>query len=124
VGPSPALLQSLWLGVAFAVAGIVLAIWAVVGFMSAETEIAPTSTSNKMLVVLGPYRFTRNPMYLGLILLSFAIAFFSGRLLYFAVPVLMFLLCNGLFIPFEETKMQRQFGNQYTNYIDRVRRWI
>ena len=63
-------------------------------------------------------------MYLGLILLSFAIAFFIGRLLYFAVPVLMFLLCNGLFIPFEETKMQRQFGNQYTNYIDRVRRWI
>ena len=124
VGPSPALLQSLWLGVAFAVAGIVLAIWAVVAFRSAETEIAPTSTSNKTLVVLGPYRFTRNPMYLGLILLSFAIAFFIGRLLYFAVPVLMFLLCNGLFIPFEETKMQRQFGNQYTNYVAHVRRWI
>ena len=63
-------------------------------------------------------------MYLGLILLSFAIALAIGRLLYFAVPVLMVLLCNGLFIPFEEAKMQRQFNNQYTDYIARVRRWI
>ena len=124
IGPSPAVLQSFWLALALAIAGVVLDIWAFVVFRSAGTEIIPTSASNKTLVVLGPYRFTRNPMYLGLILLSFAIALAIGRLLYFAVPVLMVLLCNGLFIPFEEAKMQRQFNNQYTDYIARVRRWI
>jgi protein-S-isoprenylcysteine O-methyltransferase Ste14 len=63
-------------------------------------------------------------MYLGLILLSFAIALAIGRVFYFAVPVLMVLLCNGVFIPFEEAKMRRQFASQYTDYLARVRRWI
>jgi protein-S-isoprenylcysteine O-methyltransferase Ste14 len=124
IGPLPFEVQSLWFAAVLALGGIALDIWAFAVFRSAGTEILPASTSNKTLVVLGPYRFTRNPMYLGLILLSLAIAFSAGKILYFAVPVLMFLLCNGLFIPFEEAKMQRQFKDQYTDYVASVRRWI
>jgi protein-S-isoprenylcysteine O-methyltransferase Ste14 len=40
------------------------------------------------------------------------------------VSVLMFFLCNNVFVPFEEAKMQRQFCDQYTDYLARVRRWI
>jgi protein-S-isoprenylcysteine O-methyltransferase Ste14 len=40
------------------------------------------------------------------------------------VPVLVFLLCNFIFIPFEEAKMQRQHYGQYTDYLTQVRRWL
>jgi protein-S-isoprenylcysteine O-methyltransferase Ste14 len=105
-------------------AGIALAAWSVGTFAAAGTEIAPTSASNKKLVTGGPFRFTRNPMYLSLVLAMVGVAFYMGTLPFFAVPVLLFLLCHLVFIPFEEAKMQRQHGSPYTDYLHRVRRWI
>jgi protein-S-isoprenylcysteine O-methyltransferase Ste14 len=105
-------------------AGIALALSGVTKFFVEGTEIEPASAANKSLVTSGPFRFTRNPMYLGLILASFGIAFYMGTLPFFAVPVLVFLLCNFVFIPFEEAKMQRQHGGPYKEYMRRVRRWI
>ena len=116
--------RSLTNAILMAAAGVALAIWSVRVFAAAGTEIAPTSASNKTLVTGGPFRFTRNPMYLGLVLAMVGVAFFMGTLPFFAVPVLLFLLCNLVFIPFEEAKMRRQHGNPYTDYIHRVRRWI
>jgi len=106
------------------VLGILLAAWGRSAFAAAGTEIMPASASNKRLVISGPFRFTRNPMYLGLVLASLGIALFPGTLPFFLVPVLLFLLCNFVFIPFEEAKMQRQFNDQYAEYRRRVRRWI
>jgi len=117
-------LRSLLLAIAIAATGIALAIWGERMFAAAGTEILPASPSNKKLVTSGPFRFTRNPMYLGLILVTLGIAFYAGTLPFFAVPVLVFFLCNKLFIPFEEAKMQRQFTDRYTDYLRRVRRWI
>jgi protein-S-isoprenylcysteine O-methyltransferase Ste14 len=116
--------SSLPLAIALATAGIGLAVWGARLFAAVGTEIMPTSPANKLLVTDGPFRFTRNPMYLGIALTSLGIAFYMGTLPFFAVPVLVFLLCNGLFIPFEEAKMARQHGAQYTDYLRRVRRWI
>jgi len=107
-----------------AILGILLASWGRSTFAAAGTEIMPASVSNKRLVTSGPFRFTRNPMYLGLVAASLGIALFPGTLPFFLVPVLLFLICNFVFIPFEEAKMQRQFGAQYTDYLGRVRRWI
>ncbi len=118
------LAHSVWLAAVLAMAGIALDVWAWFGFTLAGTEIMPASVSNKTLVTRGPFGFSRNPMYLGLILLGLGIAFYEGTPPFFLVPVLLFLLCNGVFIPFEEAKMRRQFGNQYTEYTARVRRWI
>jgi len=116
--------RSLPLAILLTVAGIFLAAWGRTSFAAAGTEIIPTSVSNKILVTGGPFRFTRNPMYSGLIVASLGIALFPGTLPFFLVPVLLFLICNFAFIPFEEAKMQRQFHNQYTDYLRRVRRWI
>jgi protein-S-isoprenylcysteine O-methyltransferase Ste14 len=63
-------------------------------------------------------------MYLGLILVTLGIALYFGTLPFFAVPVLLFLLVNFVFIPFEEAKMQRQHEAAYTDYRARVRRWL
>jgi protein-S-isoprenylcysteine O-methyltransferase Ste14 len=116
--------RSLPLAILLTAAGIFLAAWGRTTFAAAGTEIIPTSATNKILVTHGPFRFTRNPMYSGLIVASLGIALFFGTLPFFILPVLLFLLCNVLFIPFEEAKMQRQFHGQYTDYLRRVRRWI
>ena len=112
------------LALAFGALGFALAAWGRTTFAREETEIIPTSASNKKLVTSGPFGFSRNPMYLGLILLTLGIALYVGTLPFYAVPALLFLLCNFAFIPYEEAKMQRQFDAQYTDYLRRVRRWI
>ena len=116
--------SSLPLATLLIAAGIFLAAWGRSTFAAAGTEIIPASATNKKLVTSGPFRFTRNPMYLGVSVLSLGIAVYAGTLPFFAVPILLFLLCNFVFIPFEEAKMQRQFSAQYTDYLRRVRRWI
>ena len=63
-------------------------------------------------------------MYLGLIVLTLGVAFAVGSLPMFAVPVLLFMTANWVHIPFEETKMRRQFGAAFVAYTSRVRRWI
>jgi protein-S-isoprenylcysteine O-methyltransferase Ste14 len=104
--------------------GLLLSGWGQRTFAAEGTEILPASPTNKKVVTRGPFRYTRNPMYLGLILMAFGFAFYFGTPPFYAVPVLLFLLCNFVFIPFEEAKMQRQHGDQYTDYLRRVRRWL
>jgi protein-S-isoprenylcysteine O-methyltransferase Ste14 len=116
--------RSLPLAALLTVAGISLAVWGRTTFAVAGTEVIPASATNKKLVTNGPFRFTRNPMYSGLVLVSLGIALYAGTPPFFLVPILLFLLCNVVFIPFEEAKMQRQFNDQYTDYLHRVRRWI
>jgi protein-S-isoprenylcysteine O-methyltransferase Ste14 len=116
--------SSLPLATLLIAAGIFLAAWGRSTFAAAGTEIIPASATNKKLVTSGPFRFTRNPMYLGVSVLTLGIACYAGTLPFFAIPILLFLLCNFVFIPFEEAKMQRQFSGQYTDYLRRVRRWI
>src|SRR5437016_12962558 len=122
-GPLPAS-RAPALAAVLAVPAITLDVWAFLVFRQAETEIMPASAANTRFVTHGPYRFSRNPMYLGLILAAFAIAFYGGTLVFFPVPFLLFVLCNALFIPFEEAKMARQFGHRYTEYRAKVRRWL
>ena len=117
-------IRSVPLAIMVAMAGLALSVWGERTFAAEGTEIMPASASNKKLVTRGPFRFTRNPMYLGLISMTLGIALYAGTLPYFAVPVLVFLLCNFVFIPFEEAKMQRQFDDLYTDYRARVRRWL
>ena len=117
-------LRVLPLGIVLVVSGIALAVSAFVRFRSEGTEIDPVSVSNKSLVINGPYRFTRNPMYLSLVVLSLGIAFIAGAWPMFVVPVLVFAVAAGMHIPLEEEKMRRQFGAAYDAYVVEVRRWI
>lgn len=93
-------------------------------FRRAGTEINPTSATNRKLVVVGPYRYTRNPMYLGLVIVTFGIAVLIGAWPMFLAPVAAFATANWVHIPFEEAKMRRQFGSAYDDYVGRVRRWV
>ena len=117
-------LRSIPIGVILVLAGGAMAISAIVLFRTEETEINPTSETNKALVIRGPYRFTRNPMYLGLVVFTLGIAIWAGSIPLFAVPILLFATANWVHIPFEEAKMRRQFGGAYEDFTRRIRRWI
>ena|SRR5207248_832171 len=114
----------LWLGAVLIVLGFALAFSAASLFRRKGTELIPTSETNKLLVIQGPFRFTRNPMYLGLVIVTAGVAFCVGSLPMFAVPLLVFATANWVHIPFEEAKMRRQFGAAFDAYTGRVRRWI
>lgn len=105
-------------------AGAAFALWGRLTFAKAGTEIRPASAKNSHLVTSGPFRFTRNPMYLGLLAITLGIALVIGTPHAFAAPVVFFLWVNFISIPFEEAKMERQFGEAYRDYKRRVRRWI
>jgi protein-S-isoprenylcysteine O-methyltransferase Ste14 len=117
-------LTSVPLGAVLIALGLLSVFWAAGIFRAERTEINPTSPENKKLVVRGSFRFTRNPMYLGLVSASLGIAFCVGSLPMFVVPILVFATANWVHIPFEEAKMRRQFGAAYDSYTRLVRRWI
>ncbi len=112
------------LGVVLTVLGIALSVTAALLFRREGTEINPTSAANRKLVTSGPFRFTRNPMYLGLVIVTLGIAFLVGASLMFLAPIAIFATVNWVYIPFEETKMRRQFGGAFDAYVRKVRRWI
>ena len=112
------------LAVLLVIAGISLSAAGAVLFRREGTEINPVSAPNRKLVTSGPYRFTRNPMYLGLVLITLGIAFWVGAWPMFLAPIATFATGNWVHIPFEEAKMRRQFGAEFDAYVSRIRRWI
>jgi protein-S-isoprenylcysteine O-methyltransferase Ste14 len=76
------------------------------------------------LMTGGPFGFSRNPMYLGMLIWLVGLAILLGSLIAFLFPILLFLLANFLLIPTEERRMEHQFGKQYVAYRQRVRRWL
>ena len=97
---------------------------AMLQFRLANTQLLPNSPTNNALVTGGIFSITRNPMYLGMTLFAVGGALWFGRPLMLLAPLLMFAVANWAFIPFEEAKMRRQFGEQFDAYCRRVRRWI
>jgi protein-S-isoprenylcysteine O-methyltransferase Ste14 len=117
-------LRQVPLAVVLIVLGITSAASAVLLFRREDTELNPTSTSNSKLVTSGPFRITRNPMYLGLVLVTLGIAFWAGAWPMFLAPIAIFATLNWVHIPFEEAKMRRQFGEAFESYSHKVRRWL
>jgi protein-S-isoprenylcysteine O-methyltransferase Ste14 len=114
---------SLSLGVVLAVVSAFLAIWAVRVMNAAGTNVRPDRPA-LTIVRSGPYRFTRNPMYLSLCLLQVALGFvLDGWIpLLFTIP-LMLILHFGVILR-EESYLEAKFGEQYLALKREVRRWI
>jgi protein-S-isoprenylcysteine O-methyltransferase Ste14 len=110
-------------GLIVAGAALALLLTAIIQFRLANTQLLPTSATNNALVTSGVFAFTRNPMYLGMALFCLGGALWFGRIPMLAAPMLMFAVANWVFIPFEEEKMRRQFGDAFDAYTARVRRW-
>jgi protein-S-isoprenylcysteine O-methyltransferase Ste14 len=112
------------LGIVLVSVAWILPVWAIILFRREGTEVMPTSPTNRKLITIGPYRFTRNPMYLGLVIVTLGIAVWVGAWPMLLAPVAVFVTANWIHIPYEEAKMSRQFGAAYDGYVGRVRRWV
>jgi protein-S-isoprenylcysteine O-methyltransferase Ste14 len=110
-------------GVALMALAVALILWAVLLFRRAGTGIVPFSPATA-LVLGGPYRFTRNPMYLGMAGTLLGAALLMGSLSPFAViPAFMALIADRFIAP-EEAMLERAFGRAYLDYKAKVSRWL
>jgi protein-S-isoprenylcysteine O-methyltransferase Ste14 len=112
-----------WVGGAVFAVGFALAIWAIVTFRKAGTRVETTEPTTA-IVAKGPYRFTRNPIYCGMLLgqTGFAIGFDSLWLLAALVPF--YLVLRYGVIAREEAYLEKKFGDVYLGYKSRVRRGL
>lgn len=108
---------------ALCLAGFAIAVFALVAFRRAGTRPEPWKPTTA-LVTSGPYRFTRNPMYLGFTLLYLALAlWFGGYWTLLLLPLVLVVMIHGV-IRREEAYLLRLFGTAYADYQERVRRWL
>ena len=122
LSPIAALVSKTVGAVLFAV-GAVIAGWGLVLFGKAKTTTVPGKLSGK-LVTWGPYRFTRNPMYVGLVLAYLGEAGLLKQV--WPVVLLPFTVAyiNWTVIPVEEARLEEAFPNEYKQYRLQVRRWF
>jgi len=119
----PAGLPAGWLGVIVFVLALALFAWAIVTITRAGSNV-PGNRPTTVIVDSGPYRFTRNPIYLGMFLglIGLAIAFDNPWLL-MMLAVFAPIIRYGV-VAREETYLERKFGDVYRGYRARVRRWL
>ena len=111
------------LGAVVFVLALALGVWALDTMTRAGTNV-PTNRPTTTIVENGPYRFTRNPIYMGMFggLIGLGIAFDSPWLLVMLVPFAL-LIRYGV-VALEEAYLERKFGEAYRSYRRRVRRWL
>lgn len=108
-----------------AAAGVSFDAIALIHFLRSRTTINPLKpASASALVTGGIYRFTRNPMYLGLATLLLAWAIYLGNLAALAGVPLFILYMNRFQIAPEERALEERFGAEFIAYRARVRRWL
>ncbi|MBV8078354.1 MAG: isoprenylcysteine carboxylmethyltransferase family protein [Planctomycetaceae bacterium] len=111
------------LGAFCLVAGLALDIWAVATFRRAGTTPHPAGPATA-LVVGGPYRFTRNPMYLGLVCITAGLALLTNALWPLILLPIVIVIVRRAVIDREEHYLTAKFGEEYLRYKARVRRWL
>lgn len=118
-----AALEATALGVTMIVAAFAIDIWAALIFRNHKTTIMPHQPSVR-LVTCGPFRFSRNPIYVGNLMVVAGLGLLLSNLwLLLATPVLGFAL-QKLAITREERHLEALFAGQWRDYKARVRRWI
>jgi protein-S-isoprenylcysteine O-methyltransferase Ste14 len=107
------------------IAGLAFSISGVVSFRRARTTVNPLKPETaSSLVVSGPYRLSRNPMYVGLALVLSAWAMLLAHALAFVFLPAFILYITRFQIRPEEEAMTKRFGEEYAAYRSRVRRWL
>lgn len=103
--------------------GLALLVFAGGLFKQADTDLIPFREV-RALVTSGVYRYSRNPMYLGMALVLFGCAIVLGVASAFAVPVVFMIIIHYRFILPEEQLLREQFPEAFPAYCQRVRRWL
>ena len=109
----------------FLIIAVIIIILSMYKFKKIKTTISPLRPNKtSSLVKSGIYEYTRNPMYLGLLLMLFSIALFLKNFISFLIiPLFILFITKNQILP-EEEALENIFGEEYKNYKNKVRRWI
>jgi protein-S-isoprenylcysteine O-methyltransferase Ste14 len=119
----PTAIPASWIGGGLFVLALALFAWAVTTMTRAGSNV-PTSMPTTSIVERGPYRFTRNPIYLGMMLSLAGLAIAFDSLWSLIMLVLFFLVIRYGVVAREEAYLERKFGDVYRSYRARVWRWL
>ncbi len=121
--PESVRILGLLAGWALLASGLILALWALGTFLAARTTVIPNRPARR-LVTTGPYRWSRNPMYLALTLQGAGLALLVNTLWpLLLLPVALAILIAQI-IRREERYLSSAFGEEYDSYRARVGRWL
>jgi protein-S-isoprenylcysteine O-methyltransferase Ste14 len=111
-------------GLILAVAGVAVLVWALILHYRSAPGGWPLRMRPFYLLTQGPYRNTRNPMYLGGLAIWFGWATFYGSAAVFVGFVLLAVFFNAVVTPWEERVCEEEFGDIYRRYRSEVPRWF
>lgn len=110
-------------GMLLAAAGFLIGAWALLAFRAGGENPSPNTRTDQVLTS-GPYRFSRNPIYVAMALVSFGMAFAFSNAWLLATTVIALIVIRFFVIAREEKYLQAKFGGAYTAYKRKVRRWV
>ena len=119
--PAPIFVQ--WLGFGFAALGFILGVLALIEFRRVHAALG-TKKRTKSLVTSGIYRYTRNPIYLGFVLMLIGLPLTMGSYWGLILVWSLVTFINNLIIKHEEAYLKEEFKDQYMDYSSHVRRWL
>jgi protein-S-isoprenylcysteine O-methyltransferase Ste14 len=111
------------IGAFMTVGGVLIALWAAGLFARNHTTIIPHGRSST-LVLRGPYRRSRNPMYVSLVLVYLGVALWTNAWVALGLVVLPIAVLGLVVVPMEESQLRERFGDSYIDYCRQVRRWL
>jgi protein-S-isoprenylcysteine O-methyltransferase Ste14 len=123
LGPWPTIISVPVLGGTLVVFGLLFMMWARIIVTSRNTTLFVGKPSSQ-LVCDGPFRFSRNPMYVGVVVSLLGIAFWVGAWPFYLAGPVTVLILNSIHIPREERLLRDVFGERYLAYSREVRRWL
>lgn len=112
-----------YIGVLFIFVGVIIRILATLEFTRNKVEILKVNTPS-ILVTSGIYKYSRNPLYLGIIFVTLGFVLISGSVAGLLFVILFFVFWNLLIKYKEEPELKNKFGNKFENYKLKVSRWI
>lgn len=112
------------LGMVVGAAGAALALWCTGTFAFVGQGTPAPFDPPRRLVVKGPYRFVRNPMYIGAGLALAGAALFYQSMALLAYAAVFLLITHTFVVWYEEPALRRMFAAEYEAYCERVRRWL
>ncbi len=110
-------------GAALAAFGLLIMLCGWWLFRVHDTAVCPTAHTTT-LITGDIYRLTRNPMYLGIVLMILGAALGSGSVFFYVAALTFFLIIDFVFCPYEEARVESSFGVEFARYRRRVRRWL
>lgn len=112
-----------WIGLLLLGAAVFTTQWSRNLFQKAGTNVPPNQPA-LVIVRDGPYKYTRNPMYLSFVVGFVGLSLLSGGFMMLLVAVPLFFLLDQRVIAPEEAYLTEKFGDEYRDYMKQVRRWL